>query len=407
MNHLRHALWNAALATLVLLHVHAATSVFAQAPAEPIIGSRESFAGPPTQPTHVLSGHKYPVQAVAISPDMKTIASGGGMCKLPLTGKPGVGESITVKEMQALTQGEAFTWDLKTTKRKVTLSKPPGMVIGLSFTPNGKVIGGCLQNSPFAGGPPNPAVVFWDTAKGKPAHQYTGLSEPMAMAFLPDGKSVIIADRKRVMGAGFGDPAAFGPVGKKTALPDQGGGVIRVLQYPALSVSQEIDLTKSDRTSIVHVDSQRVAYREEHKAHIIDLATGQNVIVPAEFPQGRMRLSPDGKVIAILSENEGEKHSLQFFSVENGAAIGKPAAVIATWDPALAFSADSQWLALTTGWADDESLICVWDIANRKEIARFAGHQGGVNALALSNDDSILVSGGNDKSVLIWTLPAK
>lgn len=407
MNRLQFALWNTAFATLVLLHVHVVSPVFAQAPAEPIIGSRESFEGPPTQPTHVLTGHKYPVEAVTISPDLKTIASGGGICKMPLMGKPGVPQSITVKEMQALTQGEAITWDLTTAKRKATLSKPPGNVIGLSFSPNGKVIGGCLQNSPFAGGPPNPAVVFWDVAKGKPAGHYMGLSEPTAMAFLPNGKSVVIADIKAVIVDGrLRAPTPVGPFGNIGAGP-RTGGVIRILQYPALVVSRDIDLTKVNRTSNVHVDSQRVVYVENQKAHVVDLATGKDAIVPAEIPQGRMQLSPDGKVIAILGENEGEKHSLQFFSVENGAEIGKPAAVTATWEPAIAFSSDSQWMALTTGWAEEESLICLWDMANRKEIARFAGHKGGVNSLAFASDDSILVSGGNDKTVKLWKLPAK
>ncbi len=407
MIRLQLALWNTALATLVLLHVQAATPVFGQAPVEPTIGSRESFAGQPIQPTHVLSGHKYPVQAVAISPDMKTIASGGGISKMPHLDKPGVGQSFTIKELQELTQGEAITWDVKTAKRKVTLAKPPGNVIGLAFSPNGKVIGGCLQNSSVPGAPPNPAVVFWDAAKGKPANHYMGLPEPISMAFLPDGQSVVIADIQSVITDGrlrASTPRA--PFGNNPAGP-RTGGVFRVLKYPALTASQEFDLAKAHRRSNLHVDSQRVVYMEIQKTHVIDLATGRDVIIPAEIPQGRMGLSPDGKVIAILGENEGEKHSLQFFSVENGAATGKPAAVIPTWEPVLAFSSDSQWLAVTTGWGEDESLICVWDIAHRKEIARFAGHKGGVNALAFASDDSVLVSGGNDKTVKIWKLPAK
>ncbi len=407
MNRLQYDLWKTSLAALVLLQVHVATPLFAQEPNEPTIGSQESFAGPPTQATQILRGHLYSVETVAISPDRTTIASGGGMSKLPRTGKPGVVQSFTVKELQALTKGEAITWDLKSTKRKATLTQPPGVVIGLSFSPNGNVIGGCLHNPPFADGLPKPAVVFWDATKGKPARQYMGLTEPTAMAFLPDGMSVIVADGKTaIFDGGFSGPVAFGDFGKN-AVVRQPGGVIRVLEYPAFTVSHEIDLRKVNCTSNVHIDPMRVAYKQDQKTHVFDAATGRDAIVPAEIPNGHMRLSPDGKVIAILCEKVADKHLLQFFSVENGAAIGKPAAVIATWEPTMTFSSDSRWLALTPGWANDESLICLWDIANRQEIARFAGHKGGVNSLAFASDDSVLVSGGDDKTVKIWKLPAK
>lgn len=385
---------------LVLLVVTMALQASPSLGQEASIGSKGSFAGEPTQAAHVLRGHKYPVGAVAISPDMKSIASGGGENKEPR------GQGITtfsVKELNDLTRGEGMVWDVKTAKRKAILQPAPGNVIGLSFNNNGKVIGGCLRNSPYAGGrPQHPTVVFWDATKGKVANQYLGLNTPEALSFSADGKVVVVA-------GGFRDPDTIttGPFGQNALVQNpKHGNVIRLMQYPALKVIQQIDIVGKN-SGAMYTDSRYVAYHEGQTVHIVDITTGKETTVIPEATVGAMRISPDGKVLALLGENRSEKHSLQFLSVETGAAIGNPAFVVSTWSKAYAFSADSKWLAIATGWAGDESLICLWNIAERKEIARYVGHVGNVSSLAFSGDGSFLVSGGIDKTVRIWKLPAK
>ena len=112
-------------------------------------------------------------------------------------------------------------------------------------------------------------------------------------------------------------------------------------------------------------------------------------------------------MLAILGEQISQKHALQLFSMETGAAIGAPAFVASTWSRAFAFSPDSQQLAITTGWADDEAHVCLWSIAERKETARFVGHQDNVYSIAFSRDGSFLVTGSLDKTVRIWKLKAE
>ncbi|XP_019172458.1 PREDICTED: DDB1- and CUL4-associated factor 13 [Ipomoea nil] len=49
--------------------------------------------------------------------------------------------------------------------------------------------------------------------------------------------------------------------------------------------------------------------------------------------------------------------------------------------------------------------IRLWDIANRKTVCQFPGHQGAVHGLAASTDGRILVSCGTDCTVRLWRVP--
>ncbi|KAJ6917559.1 DDB1- and CUL4-associated factor 13-like [Populus alba x Populus x berolinensis] len=49
--------------------------------------------------------------------------------------------------------------------------------------------------------------------------------------------------------------------------------------------------------------------------------------------------------------------------------------------------------------------IRLWDIANRRTVCRFPGHQGAVRGLTASTDGSTLVSCGTDCTVRLWNVP--
>ncbi|KAJ4822212.1 hypothetical protein Tsubulata_013577 [Turnera subulata] len=49
--------------------------------------------------------------------------------------------------------------------------------------------------------------------------------------------------------------------------------------------------------------------------------------------------------------------------------------------------------------------IRLWDIASRRTVCRFPGHQGAVRGLAASTDGSTLVSCGTDCTVRLWNVP--
>lgn len=50
--------------------------------------------------------------------------------------------------------------------------------------------------------------------------------------------------------------------------------------------------------------------------------------------------------------------------------------------------------------------IRLWDIATRRTVCKFPGHQGAVKGLAASTDGRILVSCGTDSIVRLWNVPS-
>jgi WD40 repeat protein len=51
-----------------------------------------------------------------------------------------------------------------------------------------------------------------------------------------------------------------------------------------------------------------------------------------------------------------------------------------------------------------DSTIKVWDLAAGKVIATWSDHTDTVNSIALSPDERYLISGSSDKTVKVWQL---
>ncbi len=159
--------------------------------------------------------HFVEVRALAFSPDGKTVASG--------TGANTDNDFETVK-----------LWDVQSGKLLRTLKTTNKEAVKVAFTPDGKLLAAVL----YSGVPLAPVeVVLWDPAEGKPSQTLPDSEEISAIAFAPDGKTLLGAARTKLrvwdvttgktiqtsdLKTDFGDQGwsalAFSPDGKTLAI---------------------------------------------------------------------------------------------------------------------------------------------------------------------------------------------
>jgi WD40 repeat protein len=130
----------------------------------------------------------------------------------------------------------------------------------------------------------------------------------------------------------------------------------------------------------------------------VDVASGKSIktYTPSErVPRAVIAFHPDGRLLACVQDQSGPYlyDILGSQSLENmNLALGVTQ---------LAFSRDGRLLA--TGEIDGR--IQLWDFKERRIVATFKGHHGGISCLKFSPDGSILASGGQDTTILLWKVP--
>jgi WD40 repeat protein len=310
-------------------------------------------------------GHQGGVNAVALSPDGKLLATGGENVRLwdPATAKPvrqiaAQGTSLAFSpdgKLLATAGGNgktAHVWEAATGKEVFKLDGPR-LLRAVAFSPDGKVL---------ATGDEQGTLRLWDVAKREQLHEIDLKSgaENLSLAFSPDGKTLACA-------GGWNE-----------------GGV------PA-----GITINLQNRVTITGKAGFFVL--------LWDVATGKEV---RRFAGPRdsiktVAFSPDGKTLAaasrdgriVLWEAATGKEVLHILAHPNH----KDATFAGT--PCLAFSPDGKTLAS----ASTDRTIRLWDPVTAKELATFQG-DGAVYALAFGRDGKTLISGGADTAAIIWDL---
>jgi WD40 repeat protein len=350
----------------------------------------------------IYLAHQQRVVALAFAPHGKTLASAGGEPVIRLwdvaTGREAFRQSGHRSAIRALAvspaDGTVFSggvdgtirhWNPASGRELDLIAQVDGPVEALAVAPNGEtllVAGTTRIQRRHIGG-----IWLWSVAERREIVGFAPIQEsdyPMQdVAFAPDGKTV--ASPGRISDANSGKALLrFGGQGQKK---HPFGNCYPTFYMP---------------------DGKQVITAEHDGAWIWDSATGREARRAVHWSNhhDRAALSRDGRFLAtrgVDADSEEESDDLPVVLWE--LASGQEVATLEIHGKSLLriFSPNGRFLATADGdRTTHHSTIRVWDLATVRELRRFDGHLGRVNALAFTPDGRSLVSGSEDATALVW-----
>ena len=340
------------------------------------------------EPFPDLTGHQGWVHAVALSPDGKTLASGGDDQMIKI-------------------------WDVATGRLRATLRGHTVRIGGLAFSPRGDVLASSGHQDYQRG-----EIKLWDVAAGT---ERATLGEPgrmafSSLAFSPDGSTLALGGGGAGQGiVQFRDVAtgqvrrdlqgfpgnwvhtvAFAPDGRTVAA---GGNSNEIQLWDAETGQAQVSL-KGHTNRVTSVtfspDGKTLASGSwDGTVRLWDRTTpqGRNSRKPHLGPVWTVAFAPDGKSLA-----GGAADLLKLWDVATGRA---PAALKAHGKNLLSitFAPDGRTIFCGTG----EGVICRWwDPAKGSARATLKGHTAEAWAVAFAPDGRTLATAGDDQKVRLW-----
>jgi WD40 repeat protein len=369
----------------------------------------------------------FPVIALALTADGKTLAAGGMGSTVKLwdmeagkeratwepEGKWPVVECLaftadgkqlaagcTRLEETGLVPAAVKLWDVTTRREGPTLQEGElGNVTSLAFTPDGKTLAVCSG--------PGEAVRLWDVATGHERLALDRLGPVRAPAFTPDGKTLVYAAGKAIHLL----EVESGP--KSVTLPGDAKG------FTAVAFT---------------ADGQTVASGSDDPAgagevKLWDAATGRE---RALLRGHRSRISclaftADGRTLASGSDGEvweNGKITKGGYSVTKGGYSGE----VRIWSVAtgrerhaldgpvrdftcVAFTADGKTLAAGCArgvdpWGAWPGEVHLWDVASGRLLATLRAEKATVTCVAFTADGKTLAAGEDGGAVTLWDVSA-
>ena len=327
------------------------------------------------------------VWAVAVSPDRKTVVTGGDDRTARLwdvaTGKqlgPALQHQGAVRHVAFGPDGKTIVtrsddntvrlWEVATGKQLGPDLKHQNRVSAVDFSPDGKTV---------LTGRHDYTARLWEVATGKqlgPDLQHQdGVT---AVAFSPDGKTVLTGSHDRT--ARLWEAATGKQLGR--ALRHQG-----VVEWLAFSPDGKTVLTSSI--------GNRLTSSKPNSVVLWAVATG-NQIGPALQHQGNVwavAFSPDSKTMLTGSYD----NTARLWEVSTGKQLG-PALHHNDQVMAVAFGPDGK--TVLTGSSDGTARL--WEVGTGKQLGPALQHQNYVWAVAFSPDGKTVLTGSHDKTARLW-----
>ncbi len=304
----------------------------------------------------VEAGHTREIWSIAVSPNGRTLASGG--------------TDHTIK-----------LWEVSSGQMLRTLTGHKDWIYSVAFSSDGRTLAsgaGYQDNSVYSH---DNTIKLWDIASGHELRTLAGHSEPVAcVRFSPDGRTL-----------------ASGSYDLTVKLWDLVSG--RLLRTFTGHKNTVHSVAFSPDGRILASGS------EDHTIKLWDLAGGRELRA-LPIPEGSadsVAFSPDGQTLAS-AENNVLSGTWKARITLRDVASGKTVRTLAGPNSStsiiysVAFSPDGKTLA--SGW--DDNTIRVFDVASGRELRTLAGHSNMVASVAFSPDGRFILSGSLDSSVRVW-----
>lgn len=327
--------------------------------------------------------------------DVWNVATGQKIFEItPSKPKSAQGAIVFSPDNQILAVGDGDggieLWNVKTQQKITTLAANNSVSSSLAISPNGKYI---------AVGSEGGDIKLLDAATGSQIALLKGHTARVdSLAFSPDSKFLV---------SGSGDY----PYIAVSSLPDTS---VRLWEIPSgrlIAQAQTPDTVKdiafsADGKTIIGDIGEVPSFIDRVETwSSSDLKLIQTFsIKPTAIDKlsGEVKLSSDGKFLAIASEGQDDQQfSISVFDTGTGKEVSQKIEPEDTY--ILAFSPDNKILAT----ASETGFITLRDVATGAYILSLEKHPTSVVALAFSSDGTILATADWDNTIDLWDIKAR